>query len=421
MSALLERLQERNPALLEVAVAWHQAGHLPANCWLVDLDTVAANAEVLRRAQDETGLATYLMTKQHGRNPLITGVALARGLQSTVAVDEQCVRALTRYGLPVGHVGHLNQIPRRAIPFVLDQHPEVWTVYSVEHARWISAAAAARGRVQDLLLRVYARGDVFFDGQEGGFPLEAVLDAAREVARLPGVKVAGTVAFPCVRYNSRRQDPVEPTPNFRTAVAAFDRLKAAGYDVWQVNAPGNTSAATFPMLKQEGATHAEPGNGLLGTTPSHAFRGDLPEVPVYCYVTEITHRYEGRAYAHGGGLFRDIYDPQEQMRAIVAGRPEQIHEAPVSANWVEQIIDYHLPISDGGRGAVGDTVILGYRTQMHMTRSWVGVVAGLRGGAPKLVGLFDNAATMLDPETMVPLAVDEARAAVQRVVEGYRA
>lgn len=421
MSALLQRLQERNPALLELAVAWHQAGQIPANCWLVDLDAVAANADVLRRAQDETGLATYLMTKQHGRNPLITGVALAGGLQSTVAVDEQCVRALARYGLPVGHVGHLNQIPRRAIPFVLDQGPQVWTVYSVEHARWISAAAAAEGRVQDVLLRVYAPGDVFFDGQEGGFPLAAVLDVAREIAHLPGVRVAGTVAFPCVRYNARRQDPVEPTPNFRTAVAAFERLKGAGYDVWQVNAPGNTSAVTFPMLKREGATHVEPGNGLLGTTPSHAFHGDLPEVPVYCYVTEITHRYEGRAYAHGGGLFRDIYDPEEQLQALVADNPAAVRGEPVPASWVEQIIDYHLPISDGGRGAVGDTVILGYRTQMHMTRSWVAVVAGLRAGAPQLAGLFDNASTMLDPETMLPLALEAARAAVRGVIEGYRA
>ncbi len=419
VSRLLRRLQERNPQLLELAVAWHQEGRIPTNCWLVDLDSVMANATVLKEAQDAAGLHTYLMTKQHARNPLVTGVALQAGLDSTVSVDEQCVRALARYGLRIGHVGHLNQIPRRAIPWVLEQQPEVWTVYSLQHVRWISEAAAARGCVQDVLLRVYAPGDVFFDGQEGGFRLDEVEVAAREIGQLPGVRIAGTVAFPCVRYNARRTDVVEPTPNFRTVVTAFERLKRAGYAVWQVNAPGNTSAATFPLLKREGATHVEPGNGLLGTTPSHAFRGDLPEVPVYCYVTEITHRYEGRSYAHGGGLFRDIYDPEEGLAALVARTPAAVHEEPVPADWVEQIIDYHLPLDDQGRGAVGDTVLLGYRTQMHMTRSWSVVVTGLHRGNPELAGIFDNATTMLDPDTLMPWPADEATARVQRVLNRY--
>ncbi|MDB4895942.1 MAG: amino acid racemase [Firmicutes bacterium] len=417
----LSRLIERNPALLKTAVAWHQEHRIPTNTYLIDLDTIRDNARILAAAKREHGLETYLMTKQHGRNPLVNLVALQEGLHATVNVDIQCVRINARYGVPIGHVGHLNQIPRGDMDFVLGTDPEVWTVFSIEHAEFISAAAARRGRVQDIMLRVYRDGDVFFPGQEGGFPFDGLIAAARRIMALPNVRIMGVVSFPCFRYNLTSSDLAEPSPNMATLVAAAAKLRAElGLEITQINAPGNTSSQTFPILKANGATHVEPGHGLLGTTPNHRFRDGLPERPAYCYVSEITHIYEGMGYAHGGGLFQDIYDKNFQYKALVGSDPEKALANQVTYKRVEQIIDYHAPLLEGDRCRVGDTVLMGFRSQFQMTRSWVGVVTGLSKGKPELAGLFDHAAHMLDPQSLEALPLAEARAMIQAVVAGYR-
>src|SRR5689334_21619006 len=111
----LPRLLERNTPLLETALELHQSGRIPPNTWVIDLDTIAANARALAAEARRLGLTTYAMTKQHGRNPYVTHVALANGIDSTVAVDMACALLLRRYGVPVGHMGHLNQVPRRHI------------------------------------------------------------------------------------------------------------------------------------------------------------------------------------------------------------------------------------------------------------------------------------------------------------------
>ncbi len=47
-----------------------------------------------------------------------------------------------RYQIPLGHVGHLNQIPRHLVPVIVSTRPEVWTIYSIQQSQWINAAAA---------------------------------------------------------------------------------------------------------------------------------------------------------------------------------------------------------------------------------------------------------------------------------------
>src|SRR5947209_669761 len=166
----LQRLIERNPRLLQAAIELHQTGRIPPNTWVIDLDAVAENARVLAAEARRLGLSTYVMGKQYGRNPYVSALALANGLNKMVAVDVQGALLSRRYGLPVGHMGHLNQIPRHLVPAMVAMRPEVITVYNAEHARWIDDAAAAQGLRQDLLIRVYAPGDIFFPGQEGGVP-----------------------------------------------------------------------------------------------------------------------------------------------------------------------------------------------------------------------------------------------------------
>src|SRR5689334_22604925 len=141
----LQPLIERNPRLLEAAIVLHQSGRIPPNTLVIDLDTVVENARLLAAEAKRLGLNTYLMSKQYGRNPYVSALALANGLHQMVAVDVQCSLLLRRYGIPVGHMGHLNQIPRHLVADMVAMRPEVITVYNAEHARWIDAAAANQG------------------------------------------------------------------------------------------------------------------------------------------------------------------------------------------------------------------------------------------------------------------------------------
>ncbi len=396
----LHRLVERNPRLLEVALDLHQSGRIPPSTYVMDLDAIAHNARLLAGEARRLGLTTYVMSKQYARNPYVTMVALANGLDKMVAVDLPGALQMRRYGIPVGHIGHLNQVPRHQVKDAVGMRPDVITVYNVEHARWIDAEAGRQGVKQDLLIRVYSPDDLFFGGQEGGIPEAEVTSTARAIAEMPNVRLVGVTAFPCVRYNSNPDDPAaELTPNFHTILRAADTLRKLGFEVKQINAPGNTSAMTMAVLAAGGATHVEPGHGLLGTTPNHSFRSDLPELPAYTFVSEISHHFNGRGYAYGGGLFQDIYQPGYRAQALVGSTWSEAEDNWVDYhNEIQQIIDYHAVLEQGDRCRVGDTALFGFRTQMQMTRSYIAPVSGISTGRPQLDFLFDHANTALDAD-----------------------
>jgi predicted amino acid racemase len=417
----LQRLVERNPTLLETAIELHQSGRIPPNTWIIDLDVIAENARVLTSEAKRLGLTTYLMSKQYCRNPYVNLVAIENGLHKTVAVDMPGALQMRRYSIPIGHMGHLNQIPRHLTPDAVAMRPEVITVYNLEHARWINDAATDQGITQDVLIRVYAPGDIFFEGQEGGFSEEEVTTAAQEISKLANVRLVGVTAFPCVRYNRGADDPADLTPNFYTILRAADTLRRLGIQVKQINAPGNTSSITMPMLAESGATHVEPGHGLLGTTPNHVFQEGLPERPTYTYVSEISHHFGGRACAYGGGLFQDIYQPGYRARALVGSTWEAARNNSVDyLHEVEQIIDYHAILQPGDRCRAGDTVLFGFRTQMQMTRSYIAPVSGISSGEVKLHYLFDHANTALDEEYN-PVDPATVREDVDKLLTGYAA
>ncbi len=416
----LQRLIERNPRLLEAAITLHQGGQIPPNTWIIDLDTIVENARVLAAEAKRLGLTTYLMSKQYGRNPYISALALANGLNKIVAVDVTCSLMARRYGLPVGHMGHLNQIPRHMMPEMVAMRPDVITIYNIEHARWIDSAAADLGLTQDLLIRVHAPGDIFFDGQEGGFSEDEVPAVVKEISRLGHVRIVGVTSFPCVRYNHRPDEKPDVTPNLHTILRAAATLRELGIEVKQINAPGNTSAMIMPLLAQYGATHVEPGHGLLGTTPNHAFNGTLPERPTYAYVTEISHHVGDRAYAYGGGLFHDGYIAGSEVGALVGSTWDEARDNGVEyLQDIKQIIDYHVELRPGNRCQVGDTALLGYRTQMQMTRSYIAPVSGLSGNREaRLHYLFDHASTALD-EHYDPVDPAKVRQDIDKAIEMY--
>lgn len=416
---LAERMLETNPKLIDAAVELHQLGALPANSFLFDLDVVAENARMQAAEATKLGLTTYLMTKQIARNPLVTRVALANGIDKTVAVDVQCARMLTRYGIPIGHIGQINQIPKHQIDWVIDQHPDVITVYSRQAAEWVSAAAAKIGRLQHVLVRVWGDDDVFFDGQEGGFFEDDVVEAVRAIDALPNIVVVGATSFPSMEYSfDAARFPVQPLPNFATVRRALERARAElGLELPVLNAPGNTSVATMQTMKEAGATQIEPGHGLCGTTIPQMMLGGDHERPAYLYVSEISHHFRDYAYAFGGGIWAllgPLFKTWE-WTAFVGTTPEAARNNPVGYAHIDQVMDYVLPLRPAERCQIGDTVAFPVYAQAQMSRAYTVAVSGVQSGQPIIEGIFDHAATMLD-ERLMPLPVEVARERIDYAV-----
>ena len=108
----LRSLLQHNLRFVEAAVGLHQAGQLPTNSCVLDLDAIEANTALLCGRAHNLGLTVYAMTKQIGRAPGAI-VAMARGgADGFVAVDMACARPIARTGHRLGHLGHLVQVPR---------------------------------------------------------------------------------------------------------------------------------------------------------------------------------------------------------------------------------------------------------------------------------------------------------------------
>jgi predicted amino acid racemase len=420
---LLERVLERNPAIVEAAVELHQDGMLPTGSWLFDLDAIARNARAIAAEADRLGLDRYLMTKQIARNPMVVALALHLGLNKTVCVDIQCARQLHRYRLPIGHVGHLNQLPRDGVAQALRMHPDVVTVFSVEAAQMVNDVAEGLGLRQKLLMRVHKPGDVFFPGQEGGFLEHELIDAARQIQAMPNVEITGVTTFPVMSYEFGADKEQSFNPNMGTIVAAARRLRdEAGVDVTMINAPGNTSTTTLAMLAEGGATCVEPGHGLLGTSIPQINEPGHPEIPTYVFVTEVSHHHDGQAYGiAGGGLWADMggfMNPDWKLGGLVGTTGQSALGNRMDYRHLDQIIDYHIPLIPGDRAKIGDTVVFPIYTQAHMTRAYVVPVSGISAGKPRVRGVFDTSATMLD-RNYDPVHPSEVMRLIDELLDEY--
>lgn len=381
----LQITRERNPRLIEAGLALHREGIIPPNCFVLDLDAVAANASQLAEAARRAGLSLYFTTKQIGFNPLVARRVVEAGIPKALAIDTREAVMLAQNGVPIGHVGHLVQLPARSIAPVLRLEPEVVTVFSVAKAEQISAVASQLGRRVGLLLRVVAKHDFLYPGQAGGIRLERLPAEATAIRDLPHVWIAGVTSYPCVELDEA-SGTLSPTSNFATILAAAAFLRDdLGVLPLQINAPGNTCAAAMELLAQMGATHGEPGHALTGTTYLHA-RSLQPEVPALVYVSEVSHLSSGLAYAFGGGTYRRA----QTHNALVGCLPDQLaqtHVLPLDP----KAIDYYIALARprGQQVRVGDTVVIASRAQVFVSRSYLAVVAGIQSGQPSLSGLYD--------------------------------
>lgn len=394
----VEVTRRRNPALLEAAVELHRGGRIPPNTYVIDVDTVEQNGAAVASAASAAGLETLQMTKQFGRNPVVAAAAERGGIPEVVAVDFEDARVLHAFGLKIGHLGHLVQIPSTDREAALRLDPRQVTVYDVQQAAAVGEVAAAMGRTQGILLRVVAEGDTFYPAQRGGISEYELIAAAKAVDGIDGVEVIGVTSFPCLMF-----DPdagrVRPTPNLSTVARAARTLRDEGFEISVVNTPSVSASATVGMLADHGSTQAEPGSCLTGHTPLHAV-SDEPERPAMVYVSEISHRQSDRAYALGGGL----YPRSRAKTALVFTSDGAVHEAGVELD-PPDAIDYHGTLHvDPALVDVGDTVVYAFRSQVFAAHSWVAPVRGLASGAPVVQGLFTERGWPVT-EDLVPAVV----------------
>jgi predicted amino acid racemase len=418
---LLARALQRNPEMVQAAIELHQSGAIPAATYVVDLDAIAENAKLMAEESKKHGLLTWIMTKQNGRNPYITRVALAMGFDSTVSVEATEARTNYRYGLPIGHVGHLSNIPLREVPQIVAMEPDVMTTFTYENAKAINDAAAALGRVQDIYLRINKPGDEFFKGMVGGWTEDEAVEGIRPILDLPNVRITGLTSFVNITYQTPAATKAKPTDTYYTMLRAKAKLEnELGLKDLRVNAPAFNNCATFKMLAEHGVTDVEPGIGLLGSSLAHAYE-DLAEKPAQLYVSEVMHHWDGEAYTLGGGLTyieTSGVDHEYQIRCITGTSFDEAKDNFLPM--IERgIIDYHGVCTDpDGKAKVGDTAIYALRAQFFVNRCYVAIVTGISTGEPKVEALCDPLGTVLDAD-FNPRPVDEVIEHTKRVAERY--
>src|SRR5687767_4744335 len=68
-AVFLTNLIRQNPEFASAVIDLHQAGELPPDCYVLDLDTMAENARTITGEAHRLGMSVVAMTKQFGRNP----------------------------------------------------------------------------------------------------------------------------------------------------------------------------------------------------------------------------------------------------------------------------------------------------------------------------------------------------------------
>ncbi|CDQ40332.1 MULTISPECIES: alanine racemase [Virgibacillus] len=380
----LRTTMKRNPELLFTGLSLHQSGMIPPNTYVIDVDALKTNTRMIADTAKQYGMELYFMSKQLGRLPQIAKFIQENGIKKAVAVDFDEGKILADQGIAIGNIGHLVQPGKHQWKEVLSWDPEVVTIFSYERGKQLSDAAVEVGKKQDILLKVVGKDDSIYESQEGGIQLEDLQQELDRILPLPGIRIIGVTTFPNLQLADTKREMIA-TANLTTLLTAKQILEEKGITVRQVNGPSGTSIETIPYLAKRGVTHGEPGHGLTGTTPIHAFK-DLPEIPAMIYVTEVSHETSQHYQVIAGGF----YGRSQMEGCLVGNERESILNRYVTAEQNSpEVIDYYGAIKkpDGFQVAIGDSVIFSFRTQIFVTRAHVALVEGIQSGTPKLIHL----------------------------------
>jgi predicted amino acid racemase len=379
----LKPLIERNPAFVKSVLKLHNEGQLEANTYALDLEKVRQNSSIISEKAKRLGLHVYGMTKQVGYNPFLQQAVVDSGIESFVAVDWMGARQMHKQGFKLGHVGHLVQAPRGAVLDLVKMQPEVFTVFSLQKAKELNEAAKQLGVRQNILLRVYGQQVLFYPGHEGGFALDQLIDAAREIGKLSNLQIVGVTSFPCLLFDKEAQHVV-PTVHFDAVLEAARLLQThLGIAIQQINVPGTNSADMLETIAKRGGTHVEPGHGLTGTTPLATVKETL-ETPAILYLSEISHIHQGRGHVFGGGLYVDPVRGSYPLQVRVGHELQERSAELIPLGG----IDYYGYVD--GEVNEGDPVIFGFRPQVFVTRGQVAAVDRVSTGDPCVLGYCDS-------------------------------
>ena len=377
----LNKCLANNRPLIEYAFKAHQKGLILPDTYLLDLDTIKANASAMLKEADDNGVLLYFMLKQIGRNPKVGKMLMDLGFKGAVVVDYKEALVMIENGIHIANVGHLVQIPKAALRKIIASKVDVVTVYSYDKILEVNEVAKELGIVQPLLIRITDDDAELYSGQVAGFSSEELKDLIVKIETLSNVKIGGVTAFPALLYNEK-EGKITPTANMNGLKRAMAILKDAGYEDLLINIRSATCCSSIKEIKELGGNTGEPGHGLTGTTPLHK-ASDEKERVGYVYVSEISHNFKDKSYCYGGGHYR-----RGHMENVLVGTSlDDARMLKVKAP-DDDSIDYHFEISENTK--VSDTAVMCFRTQIFTTRSHVAIVEGLSEGKPEITGLYDS-------------------------------
>lgn len=386
----LHSLLRTNPKFVSSAIELHQSGQIPANSYVLDIDTISENAKHIFAETQKHGLTVFPMTKQFGRNPHALRALTTAGAESFVSVDMTCARGIRHGGYQVGHIGHLVQIPKHEIAEALSFAPHYWTVFSRFQAELISKALV-RGARQAVLLRVYGRDDIVVPTHAGGFAVETIDADIDYIAGLPGIDIAGVTTYPSANFD-RLDRVVLETPNVHSMLAVAEKLRRRGVKDVQINMASELSTATVGLAAKFGATQVEPGHAFTGTSPLQIF-ARVPEKQAIIYLSEISHAAAGGSFFFGGGLYECIGALEHTRQALIGransgGSAHQLTDLTIPPNGV---IDFYGKLSHPSSfdARSGNSVIVCTRPQAFFTRAYVVPVKGIHSGSPEVIAISD--------------------------------
>ena len=377
----LNKCLANNRPLIEYAFKAHQKGLILPDTYLLDLDTIKANASAMLKEADDNGVLLYFMLKQIGRNPKVGKMLMDLGFKGAVVVDYKEALVMIENGIHIANVGHLVQIPKAALRKIIASKVDVVTVYSYDKILEVNEVAKELGIVQPLLIRITDDDAELYSGQVAGFSSEEFKDLIVKIETLSNVKIGGVTAFPALLYNEK-EGKITPTANVNGLKRAMAILNDVGYEDLLINIPSATCCSSIKEIKELGGNTGEPGHGLTGTTPLHK-ASDEKERVGYVYVSEISHNFKDKSYCYGGGHYR-----RGHMENVLVGTSlDDARMLKVKAP-DDDSIDYHFEISENTK--VSDTAVMCFRTQIFTTRSHVAIVEGLSEGKPEITGLYDS-------------------------------